>query len=65
MIDQLECAQKSLPFELNLIDIDDSDELEERFALLIPILMAGETPLFHYHYSDQKLRKFLAKHDAN
>jgi hypothetical protein len=42
MIAQLERAQQSWPFELTLIDIDDSDELEARFALLIPILMAAQ-----------------------
>ena len=61
MIAQLERAQQSWPFELCLVDIDDSDELEARFALLIPILLAGETPLFHYHYSAQKLQDFLAQ----
>lgn len=65
MIAQLEQAQQSWSFELTLIDIDDSEELEARFSLLIPILTFGETPLFHYHYSAKKLQDFLTQHDTN
>lgn len=47
--------------ELDIVDIDDDDELEEKYALLIPVLMAGDEELCHYHLNPSRLNAWLAK----
>ncbi len=44
---------------LKLIDIDDSDALEARFGVLIPVLMAGEREICHYHLNQRALDAYL------
>lgn len=46
---------------LTVRDIDDDDEWEARYALLIPVLMSGEVEICHYHLNPQRLDALLAE----
>ncbi|MCB6182249.1 glutaredoxin family protein [Leeia sp. TBRC 13508] len=46
---------------LTVVDIDDDDELEEKYAQLIPVLMSAEGEICHYHLHVQRLDAYLSK----
>ncbi len=47
-------------FTLTIIDLEDHPELESRYGEWVPVLMAGETELSHYHLDETVLRNWLA-----
>jgi len=48
-------------FTLTTIDLEDHPELESRYGEWVPVLMAGETELCHYHLDEAVLRDWLAR----
>ena len=60
MLQALEKLQSSLPFSLDIIDIDGDEFLQRRYGEWIPILIAGEEDLCHYHLDEQALRTYFA-----
>ena len=46
-------------FTLTTIDLEDHPELESRYGEWVPVLMAGETELCHYHLDETVLRDWL------
>lgn len=48
-------------FDLVAMDVDSDPKLEERFGELVPVLMAGETELCHYHLDFAAVRAYLAE----
>lgn len=59
MLEELEPFRSRVGLEI--VDIDDDDELEEKYSLLIPVLMAGDEELCHYHLNPGRLNAWLAK----
>ncbi|WP_018150299.1 glutaredoxin family protein [Leeia oryzae] len=59
MLGQLQAYQAK--FLLNVVDIEDDDATEERYGQLIPVLMAGDEEICHYHLNTQRLDAYLAK----
>lgn len=45
---------------VDVIDVDSSAELEERWGELVPVLLCGETELCHYFLDAGKVREYLA-----
>ncbi|MFO1380202.1 MAG: glutaredoxin family protein [Chitinivorax sp.] len=47
-------------FELDIVDVDADPVLEERYNELVPVLLAGERELCHYHLDNAALDAYLA-----
>lgn len=48
-------------FTLEVVDVDSDADLEQRFGLLVPVLMHADTELCHYHLDVAKVRAYLKK----
>lgn len=48
MLDGLRVWQARFSFRLEIVDVDVDPVLVQRFGVLVPVLMAGETELCHY-----------------
>ncbi|MBD3670569.1 MAG: glutaredoxin family protein [Gammaproteobacteria bacterium] len=48
--------QGRLGFSLELVDIDASANLVERFNTLVPVLMSGDTEICHYFLDEKALQ---------
>ncbi len=55
MIAALESARATRAFEFDVVDVDASPDLEARFGEWVPLLMAGEREIFHYHFHEALL----------
>ncbi len=61
MLEQLLSVRADLRFDITQVDIDSTPHLQERFGLLIPVLMHGEHELARYRLDSMKLRAYLAQ----
>ncbi len=43
-------AQLPTDWQLEVVDIDRHPVLEEKYDVLVPVLLAGEVVVFHYHF---------------
>ena len=59
MIDALRQIQAATPFELKVIDVDENPDLEEKYGELVPVLLAGDREICHYHLNHAALRDYL------
>jgi len=57
MLEALLPYQKSLGFDISWVDIEGDAALEQRFGELVPVLMAGETKICHYHLDELALQQ--------
>lgn len=44
---------------LAIIDVDSEPELQDRFGEWVPVLMAGDRELCHYHLNIDRVRDYL------
>ncbi len=61
MIAALAPLRKEYGFSIEVIDVDADAALEQRFGLLVPVLMHADTELCHYHLDAPKVRAYLDK----
>lgn len=61
MLDQLHLLRGELGFTVEVVDVDHDPALEKRFGDLVPVLMAGETELCHYHLDSDRVRAHCAE----
>ncbi len=61
MIDALAPLREEFGFITEIIDVDADAALEERYGLLVPVLMHADTELCHYHLDAPKVRAYLDK----
>lgn len=61
MLAQLQALQSEFDFELVVLDVDADAELEAKYDELVPVLLAGETQLCHWHLDLAKVRAYLTK----
>ena len=61
MLAELEPWRQRYGFALEVFDVDDDPRLLERFDELVPVLMAGETEICHYHLDTQRLAAHLGE----
>ena len=57
-------AQSSLgatSFDFQVIDVDADPALEEKYGELVPVLLAGEREICHYHLDRTALDAYLAE----
>lgn len=55
MLSQLRILQPQYGFQLRTVDIDDDDDLEARYALMIPVAEHQGRILFYYHIDQRAL----------
>lgn len=55
MVAELQGLQSRYGFSLHTVDIDDDDELEEKYALQIPVVEYQGQVLFYYHVDQRAL----------
>jgi len=53
--------QGELDFELQIVDIDSSPELFEKYQLLIPVLVGADVEICHHFLDEAALRRYLLK----
>ena len=56
MVDQLRPLAAELSFDFEVLDVDLDPELEERWGELVPVILAGQTELCHYHLDSAAIR---------
>jgi thioredoxin reductase (NADPH) len=49
------------PFELRIIDVDADPALEARYGDLVPVLLAGDREICHYHLDYAALHAYLTE----
>jgi hypothetical protein len=59
MIEALRQIQAATPFEFEVIDVDNSRDLEEKYGELVPVLLAGDREICHYHLDHAALNAYL------
>jgi hypothetical protein len=52
---------KELGFDFDAVDVDADPVLEERLGELVPVLMAEDRELCHYHLDVAAVRAFMAE----
>ena len=60
MLLELESRPDRGEFQLDVIDVDEDPELELRYDELVPVLLAGDAELCHYHMDHAALDAYLA-----
>ena len=61
MIDALRSIQSVKPFEFQIIDVDSNSALEEKYGELVPVLLAGDREICHYHLDKPALNAYLSE----
>lgn len=60
MEEQLVRLSREGLFTLVTVDLEEQPSLESRFGEWVPVLMAGETEICHYHLDETALRNWLS-----
>ncbi len=55
----LEQLQEPCGFCLQVLDVDEDPELEQRHGWFVPVLMYQDQEIFHYQMDQEKLLAFL------
>lgn len=61
MLDKLRVMQAEVPFELEVLDVDNEPALEAAYGELVPVLMHGKHRLCHYHLDSSAVTEYLRK----
>ncbi|MDO4433613.1 MAG: glutaredoxin family protein [Alysiella sp.] len=59
MLDALRPFQAVYGFEVEIVEIDDFPELEQKYNELVPVLLHGDTEICHWHLDEVALRQHL------
>lgn len=47
-------------FKVKVVDVDADPALEERYGILVPVLLHGDVEICHYHLDVPKFDAFLS-----
>ena len=61
MVAALHTALAGIAFQLDVVDVDQSPQLEKRYGQFVPVLMIGEEEICHFHLDRSALDAYLAK----
>ncbi|MCD5364176.1 glutaredoxin family protein [Chromobacterium aquaticum] len=61
MLAELQPWRERYGFELDVVDVDADPELERRFNELVPVLMADEAEICHWHLDQAALAAHLGE----
>ncbi len=59
MLDALKKQQDALQFEITVVDVDTDPALDEQYGERVPLLMDGDSEIFHYHFNEKRLHSYL------
>lgn len=59
MREALQPFQAQYGFELVVVDVDADAALEAKYNELVPVLLAGEVQICHWHLDEEALKSFL------
>jgi len=59
MLAALDTLRGEFGFAVDVVDVDSDTALEQRFGILVPVLMHAGTELCHYHLDAGKVRAYL------
>lgn len=62
MLDALKPFQATYHLEIEIIEIDDFPELEQKYNELVPVLLHGEHKICHWHLDEPALHSYLLAH---
>lgn len=65
MLSQLYALQKKHDFKIEYIEITGDVGLEAEFGLKVPVLMANNQEICHYHLDLSRLHEYLSKAQAD
>ncbi len=60
LVDQLRPLATGLGWTVEVIDVDQHPELEARWDELVPVVLAGDVELCHYHLDEAAVRAHCA-----
>ncbi len=61
LIAQLEPLAAELGLAVRVVDVDADPELEARWDEMVPVLLAGDTYLCHYHLDEPAVRAHFGR----
>ena len=61
LVEQLQPLAVELGFNFSVIDVDEHPELEELWGEWVPVVLAGETELCHYHLDEAAIRAYFTR----
>ena len=61
MLAALAALRGEFEFAIDVVDVDSDAALEQRFGILVPVLMHAGTELCHYRFDAGKVRAYLVK----
>ncbi|WP_036494833.1 glutaredoxin family protein [Neisseria weaveri] len=59
MRDALGPYQERYGFELEIVDVDENPDLEEKYNELVPVLLHGKVQICHWHLDEVQLETYL------
>lgn len=60
MRDVLRPFQEEWGFQLEVIDVDEFPELEQKYNDLVPVLLHNDIEICHWHLDENKLLAYLS-----
>jgi len=60
LVGALEPLAAELGWTVRVLDVDRDPELEARWDELVPVVLAGDTELCHYHLDEAAVRVYCA-----
>ncbi|AUL99749.1 MAG TPA: glutaredoxin family protein [Pseudothauera hydrothermalis] len=60
LIARLEPLARELGWTVKVVDVDQHPELQARWDELVPVVLAGERPLCHYHLDETAVRAYCS-----
>lgn len=60
MRDALRPFQEEWGFQLEVIDVDEFPELEQKYNDLVPVLLHNDIEICHWHLDENKLLAYLS-----
>lgn len=60
MCDALRPFQEEWGFQLEVIDVDEFPELEQKYNDLVPVLLHNDIEICHWHLDENKLLAYLS-----
>lgn len=56
---ELRAVLAGIPAGVSIIDVDSDPDLQDRFGEWVPVLVAGDRELCHYHLNPDRVREYL------
>jgi hypothetical protein len=62
MLQHIADLQKSIPFQVESVDIDRNKELQQRYGHLVPVLEAEGEEICRYYLDEKALTDYFRSH---